>query len=70
MTKNFPFLFQYLKKEHINIDKSEFLFQIQSHPEYPTLLSIVDTLSFFNIENSAIKVEESNIDVLPNYFIA
>ncbi len=45
MTENF--LFQYLEKEDIFIDKNEFLFQIQSHPDYLSLLSIADTLRFF-----------------------
>jgi glutaredoxin/uncharacterized membrane protein len=59
-----------LEKENITIDKTEFLFQIQSHPDYPALLSISDTLSFFNIDNGARRVEVSDIDLLPNRFIA
>lgn len=47
MDENFNFLFYYLEKENLTIDKSEFLFQIQSHPDYPSSLSIADTLSFF-----------------------
>ena len=38
MNEKFFFLFQYLEKENINIDKNEFLFQIQSYPDYPSLL--------------------------------
>lgn len=49
MTNKFNYLFQYLDKENINIDKEEFLFQNQSHPDYPSALAIADTLSFFNI---------------------
>lgn len=70
MIENFPYLFQYLEKENISIDKTEFLFQIQSHPDYPALLSIADTLSFFNIDNGAMRVEATDIDLLPNHFIA
>ena len=47
MTDNYNYLFQYLEKENITIDKSEFSFQIESQPDYPSLLSITDTLSFF-----------------------
>ena len=70
MNENFFFLFQYLEKENINIDKNEFLFQIQSHPDYPSLLAISDTLSFFNIENSALRLNFDELNLLPNYFAA
>jgi len=70
MIENFNFLFYYLEKERTTIDKSEFLFQIQSHPDYPSLLAIADTLSFFNINNAAMRVEISQIELLPNRFVA
>jgi len=70
MNNEFDHLFQYLDKENINIDKEEFLFQNQSHPEYPSLLSIADTLSFFNIDNGVIRVEDSDIKLLPDHFVA
>lgn len=63
-------LFLYLERESITIDKSEFEFQIQSQPDYPALVSIADTLSFFNIENGAIRVEISDILLLPDRFVA
>jgi glutaredoxin len=68
MTENFNSLFQYLEKEEISIDKSEFLFQIQSHPDYPSSLSINDTLNFFNIQNGLLKVDISQLELLPNQF--
>ncbi|WP_396170037.1 hypothetical protein [Flavobacterium sp.] len=70
MFKNFNFLFQYLEKERMTIDKSEFDFQAQSHPDYPSLLAISDTLTFFNIENGALEVTTDEIELLPNRFIA
>lgn len=70
MTENFAFLFQYLEKEEISINKPEFEFQIESHPDYPSLTSIVDTLSFLNINNGALSVKKSEIDLLPDHFIA
>ncbi|PRZ22919.1 hypothetical protein [Flavobacterium granuli] len=39
MTENFNYLFQYLKKEAIDVDKTEFLFQIKSHPDYASILA-------------------------------
>lgn len=70
MNNEFNYLFRYLDKENINIDKDEFVFQNQSHPDYPTLLSIADTLSFFNIDNGVIRVEVSDIKLLPDHFVA
>ncbi len=70
MNQDFNFLFQLLKKENINIDKTEFQFQYQSHPDYPSLLAIVDTLTFFDIENNAIKKDFDEIKDLPEYFVA
>lgn len=69
MYLNFNYLFYFLDKEQIPIDKTEFLFQIQSHPDYPSLLSISDTLTFFNIDNGAIRVDFSDIELLPNRFV-
>ena len=69
MMENYNFLFKYLDKENIQIDKSEFVFQISSHPNYPSVVSIVDTLDFFGIENALIKVDLFEIDILPQRFI-
>jgi hypothetical protein len=70
MTENYNYLFFYLDKEEILLDKSEFLFQIQSHPDYPSLLSIADTLSFFKINNGATPATISEIELLPERFVA
>ena len=69
MTLNFQYLFHYLEKIGIVYDKSEFLYQLNSHPDYPSLLSISDTLTFFKVDNAAIKVDFSEFNMLPNFFI-
>ena len=70
MTEKFPFLFQYLKKENIAIDSNEFLLQVESHADYPSLLAISDTLHFLNIENLATQLDFEHINHLPQNFIA
>ncbi|MEN9655742.1 MAG: hypothetical protein RL311_668, partial [Bacteroidota bacterium] len=70
MSQHTMTLFQYLEKEQITIDKSEFEFQMQSHPDYPSLLAISDTLNFFNINNGAIRLDFSDIELLPDRFVA
>lgn len=63
-------LFNYLDAEHIQLDKEEFDFQFNSHPDYPSLLALSDTLKFFNITNGAFKIDRSEIELLPNNFVA
>ena len=70
MIENYNYLYQYLHKEKINIDKKEFEFQIKFHPDYPSFLAIVDTLSFLNIDNDAIRLPSSEIELLPERFMA
>ena len=70
MSINLKPLFQYLEKEGIQVDKEEFLFQIESHPDYPSVLAIADALIFFNVRNVVIRVDVSEIELLPQYFIA
>ena len=70
MEVDISYLFKYLKSKAINLDKSEFLFQIHSHPNYPSLLSISDTLNFFKINNLVFQLEIDKISSLPNDFIA
>lgn len=67
---SFNNIFHYLEKESIPFDKDEFLFQIQSHPDYPSLLSVADTLNFFKIPSGAIPVTASQIEMLPDRFMA
>ncbi len=67
---NLEYVFRYMESESIVFDKDEFSFQIKSHPSYPSLLSISDTLTFFNINNAAIHTEISEIEFLPDNFIA
>lgn len=66
----FDFLITYLKKENINIDLEEFKFQVETHPDFPSLYAFSDTLSFFKIDNLAARVENEDIDYLPDTFIA
>lgn len=63
-------LFNYLEAEDIHVDKEEFDFQFNSHPDFPSLLALSDTLTFFNVKNGAFNVNKTEIDLLPNKFFA
>ncbi|QSB29148.1 thioredoxin domain-containing protein [Flavobacterium sp. CLA17] len=70
MTNDFNYIFQYLDKEGVYINKAEFEYQIQSHPDYPSFLAVSDTLTFFNIANGVLSVGIAEIELLPDRFVA
>lgn len=67
--ENFNYIFQYLQKEEIILSKSDFIFEFESHSEFPSMLAISDTLTFFEIKNAALKVSASEIIELPECFL-
>lgn len=64
------YLENYLYINKIKINLNDFYFQLDSHPNSQSLLSISDTLTFFNIENAALNIPFEEIELLPSYFIA
>ncbi|WP_087137726.1 vitamin K epoxide reductase family protein [Elizabethkingia meningoseptica] len=54
----------------LQIEKDEFLFQFQSHPNYPSLLAFSDTLNFLGFRNDAYELEREYWNELPDEFIA
>lgn len=44
--------------------------QLRSHPDFPSLKSITDTLDYFEIENLAAQVPKEALDELPDAFLA
>lgn len=69
LEKDFRLVANYVKSEGGKINYDEYLFQAKNHPDYPNLVSLTDTLSFFNIDNGVIHVESSDIELLPNRFV-
>lgn len=69
-TKGNLFFFNYLKAEKIYLDNEEFNFQLETHPEHPSLLAYHDALNFFNVPNITVKIENKDVSNLPDYFIA
>lgn len=53
----------------IKINKEEFLFQFQSHPNFPSALALSDTLNFLDIYNSAYELDKKYWSEIPNDFI-
>ncbi len=55
---------------YLKLDKQEFLFQFNSHPNYPSALAFSDTLNFMGVRNDAYELEKQYWDELPEEFIA
>lgn len=50
-------------------DKEEFQDYFYSHPDFPSLYAVTDTMDFFGIENLAAKVTNEQFSELPNAFL-
>jgi len=70
MKKNINILTSYLNLVDIHIDKTEFEYQLNGHPEFPNILSFSDTLHFFNIDCSIFEIDEEDVELLPKNFLS
>lgn len=52
-----------------NIKENNFTDHYLSHPNYPSLFSITDTLTLLNIDNVAVNVPKDQFDQLPKSFL-
>ena len=55
---------------YLKLDRQEFLFQFNSHPNYPSALAFSDTLNFLGVKNDAYELDKEYWDELPEEFIA
>lgn len=55
---------------YLKLDKQEFMFQFNSHPNYPSALAFSDTLNFMGVRNDAYELDKEYWDELPEEFIA
>jgi hypothetical protein len=62
----------FLLKNKISFNKEEIKIQLLSHPYYPSLNSITDLFTHFNIDNLALEVtsDSETFSQLPNIFLA
>lgn len=54
---------------YLKLDKQEFIFQFNSHPNYPSALAFSDTLNFMGLKNEAYELDKEYWDELPEEFI-
>lgn len=70
MNKESQIFIDYLAIQNIKLDNNEFDFQIETHPDFPSLLAFHDALNFFKVPNIAVQIEDKDVTDLPQYFIA
>lgn len=63
-------VFKWLRLSGINVSRRYLDNQLQSHPDYPSLVSITDTLDELDIENMSLVVDKERLDELPVPFLA
>jgi uncharacterized membrane protein len=63
-------ILKYFKELDLSIDQKEFQLQYELHPDYPSLLALSDTLTFFKIDNAAFKISAEDLDNMPIEFLA
>ncbi|MCY0976209.1 vitamin K epoxide reductase family protein [Chryseobacterium wangxinyae] len=56
--------------DHFKLDKQEFYFQFNSHPNYPSALAFSDTLNFLGLKNDAYELDKEYWDELPDEYMA
>ena len=63
-------LYTWLKEMKIPVSSTYMRQQLNSHPDYPSLLSITDTLDELDIDNTAIQIEKDQLHEMPVPFMA
>ncbi|MGB5820910.1 MAG: hypothetical protein WBG90_15600, partial [Saonia sp.] len=66
----FNALISYFNAEKIKVSREELELQLFSHPHTPSLYAVSETLNFLKIENIAAQVAPSQLDQLPEHFLA
>src|SRR5690606_30944446 len=59
-----------LKKNNISINSKRFVNQLKTHPEYPQLISVIDTLEAFSINFDIYETSLENINTNIPSFLA
>ena len=58
------------KNNYFHLAKADVKLQLLSHPDYPSLKAITDTLDYFGVANIAINAPKEALDQLPVSFLA
>ncbi|AXT62154.1 hypothetical protein D1816_17915 [Aquimarina sp. AD10] len=62
-------ILSYSKQQNISLDKEAFGFRLLTHPKYPNITSVIDTLAYFEINCDAYSVDFKDIDITPDHYL-
>ena len=63
-------IYKYLRKNNYFVSKKKLKLQLLSHPEYPSIKAVTDTLDDFDVDNIAVSLPVDSIHNLPDTFLA
>lgn len=63
-------VYKLLSLNNFNISSQEIKLKLNSHPEFPSVKAITDTLDDFKVENLAVKLPFNSIEKLPDQFLS
>ena len=67
---DFFYLKKYLHEHKYGFVGEKILLELEAHPDYPSLIAIVDVFNYYDIENVAARIDPSELENLPNTFIS
>lgn len=67
---DFFYLKKYLQEHKYYQFEEKILFELESHPDYPSLVAIVDVFNYYDIENIAARIDESELINFPETFLS
>lgn len=70
MKQTFYHIFRFIRDNNYRITFDEFTKHFTSHPDYPSLYAISDSLKHWNIEALVVQVPREELDRLPESFVA
>jgi len=63
-------IWKWMKSHDIHLSRKLLRQTLERHPDYPTALSVTETLEEFGIENLTLKVEREKLHEVPVPFLA
>ncbi|WP_286970161.1 vitamin K epoxide reductase family protein [Flavobacterium sp. UBA4854] len=67
---DFFYLKKYLHEHKYSHLGEKFLLELEAHPDYPSLIAMVDVFNYYDIENVAARIDQSELPNLPDTFIS
>lgn len=67
---DFFYLKKYLREHKYYHFEEKIILELESHPDYPSLAAIVDVFNYYDIENIAARIDQSDLMNLPKTYLS